>query len=945
MEEVLLDRLRGLASRRAGVALALWGEPGIGKSHLARRVQGALPFPSYTLEARLPPSQCLKRLPPAPLPPWAQEVWRQVEGGGVVEVRTLVDLLATWLYARSPLLLVVEDLHQCAWREIWEALAGRVRQLPGVGLLATSRPRPGPPFEAFRVPPLGRAELARLLPGLPVEAVDWIHGKSRGNPLFALEYARLLRRQGHLWQGEGGWYWREPGPDPAHPTLLEAVLSVALQPVWASRGRGEVLLALGLAGGAADRETLARGLGYTLEGLQRQMDELEGLGLLAPDGQGGQPFHPLLVEVAVQEEPGLAREVARRLLSHLRNPPPAVLAAAKLSPEEVADWLSHTRPDPQALAPVASLLEDPQELLEVARALAHYPAQALPAARKAHRLAPASAEARELLVDLLLKERHLEEARRLLEGAGAAPRSLWARLLWEERRYEELVALWQGEEPGGANLRFLSAALQALGRMEEARSLCERRLARGADREAGFVWHALGNLHTHCARYAEAAWAYERALEALGADNPAGLGVRLNLVYVYECLGQTQQALLAARALVRLTAEWGLVREHCDARQKLALVLRALDRREEAEAELLSLREELLRLDDPVLLAYVEGNLAELLRERSSAAALWYARRALATARRAGDAFVLGYALNCAALCEATYGEAPRALYLAEEALDLAQRSGRRGSLAGALLARALARKREGQEEQAQADLAESERIFTEIGNTAALQEVRRWWEGAPPPSPAGEPAGNLRLEVLGPARLGGVPLPPKLEALLLRLLEARIQGHAGCGVLELLDALYPGLPEREARHSLQQLVYRARRRFGAGVIRQIPEGYALGEVTSDAEAFLLERDLRCWRGVYRGSDPVRARLVGLLCEGVEALLRPQTEGAPLGSGPPGLAEHLARILVEMEPYDGHAWSLLLRATPPSCRKAVYREVCQRFGEVDLAPPPLEDRR
>lgn len=90
--------------------------------------------------------------------------------------------------------------------------------------------------------------MARLLPGLPVEAVDLIHGKSRGNPLFALEYARLLRRQGHLWQGEGGWYWREPGPDPAHPTLLEAVLSVALQPVWPSRGRGEVLLALGSPG-------------------------------------------------------------------------------------------------------------------------------------------------------------------------------------------------------------------------------------------------------------------------------------------------------------------------------------------------------------------------------------------------------------------------------------------------------------------------------------------------------------------------------------------------------------------------------------------------------------------------------------------------------------------------------------------------------------------------
>jgi MoxR-like ATPase len=69
MEPPHIAKLRGLASGRSGVALALWGEPGIGKSHLARRILEALPFPGYALEAGLPPSHWLRWLPPAQLPP------------------------------------------------------------------------------------------------------------------------------------------------------------------------------------------------------------------------------------------------------------------------------------------------------------------------------------------------------------------------------------------------------------------------------------------------------------------------------------------------------------------------------------------------------------------------------------------------------------------------------------------------------------------------------------------------------------------------------------------------------------------------------------------------------------------------------------------------------------------------------------------------------------
>jgi hypothetical protein len=324
------------------VALALWGEPGIGKSHLARRI---------------------------------------------LEAKALVDLLGTWLSARAPVVLLVEDLYHSAWREVWELLAVRVRRLRRVGLVVTSRTRPSPSFTPHRVRPLEKPELAQLLPSLPPEAYEWIYRHSRGNPLFALEYARLLQRQGHLWLSEGRWCRREPGPDPGYPVALEAVLSVALQPVWGSRPVATTLLALGLSGVWDDRAALARALGYAPEDLEEHMRALEDLGLL----REGRPFHLLLVEVAVREDPALARSVARRLLSQLRDPPPALLATARLQPE-AADWLERGGPGAQVLAATAGLLEDAPALLRVARALAHLPAQTLPIARKAYRLALATEE-------------------------------------------------------------------------------------------------------------------------------------------------------------------------------------------------------------------------------------------------------------------------------------------------------------------------------------------------------------------------------------------------------------------------------------------------------------------------------------------------------------------------------------------------------------------------
>jgi DNA-binding SARP family transcriptional activator len=151
----------------------------------------------------------------------------------------------------------------------------------------------------------------------------------------------------------------------------------------------------------------------------------------------------------------------------------------------------------------------------------------------------------------------------------------------------------------------------------------------------------------------------------------------------------------------------------------------------------------------------------------------------------------------------------------------------------------------------------------------------------------ANAPRPLARLEVLGPMRFvrAGAAEPmraQKRKELLVRLLEARIAGRFGLSQLELIDALYPDAHEGDAARSLQQRVFQTRKRLGASLLIRCGDGYALGAVTSDAEAFLETDDTRLWRASYLANAGTGDEVVaGALHHALRMRMEPSLEAEP----------------------------------------------------------------
>ncbi|WP_407571834.1 AAA family ATPase [Deinococcus altitudinis] len=340
--ETLPGRLRGLAARRPGFSAALTGEAGIGKSFMLRALLSGLSCASFTVFAGQDPAALLRALPrPRRVSRPTEATLDRLEEGADLPYDALIAAFTALLPALAPVVLCLEDLHDAdpARLAFWSQIAEVTPQMRGVALLASSRTEPPSGFEVLRPERLDLRRVQTMLEAevhaeLPPAALDWIFERSAGNPLYTLEYFRLLARQGLLWSDGRAWRWRRP-PDDLMPLSVEALIERKLRDAAPEGPVRTVLAALALCppGHAARLEVIS---GLEPTDTRNACRRLTAQGVLT-SGTTPDFAHPLYREVTLRTLPAADRRLlARRAIAVLGRDRPedaaALVEAADLEP-------------------------------------------------------------------------------------------------------------------------------------------------------------------------------------------------------------------------------------------------------------------------------------------------------------------------------------------------------------------------------------------------------------------------------------------------------------------------------------------------------------------------------------------------------------------------------------------------------------------------------------
>jgi tetratricopeptide (TPR) repeat protein len=338
-------RLTGLSMKRPGLAFGLYGEPGIGKTYTSLALLRGTPCQTKTVHATQTLEKTILQLPrPKKLTLWLEKILERLTIGETLETGILNQALAALLAANAPIILHVEDLHEASFErlEFWNQLAQAVTRTRGVGLFVTSRVQPPESFEAIRLSALNRAESDALLEAeasakLPSEALVWLFERAAGNPLFTLEFFRLLARNGSVWNDGHLWRWRQPMSE-TMPVTVEALIEQTLLEAVNTPMLQAVLAAKAMLGANLSETLWVQVTELTLEDFFKARTLLETRGVLAND----EFSHPLYGEViAGGLSPEQRQRFARKALEVLEDQP-AIAAEfiedANLEPELALKW-------------------------------------------------------------------------------------------------------------------------------------------------------------------------------------------------------------------------------------------------------------------------------------------------------------------------------------------------------------------------------------------------------------------------------------------------------------------------------------------------------------------------------------------------------------------------------------------------------------------------------
>lgn len=316
-------RFKPVLLRRKGVALALWGEAGIGKTYQAQILLQSVPCQSVSVHANTSWATLAGSLAVAKKTPlWAEQTLARAKRGEAVDTQPFLDAFTAILAVLAPIIFQVEDLHEANPErlEFWKSLAQTVTRLKGVGMFVTSRTEPPAPFERFRLGPLTKEMSDTLLTNevgasLPEEALEWIYSKAAGNPLYTLEYLRFLSRQGFFWSDGKRWHWRVPESH-LMPVTVEALLELTLENAGGEAKK--TLQAKAYLPLEASNDLIQNVAGLSAAALEKAKLDLGQRGIFA----NGNFAHPLYREVTLKHLPKLERQaLARRTLAALREQP------------------------------------------------------------------------------------------------------------------------------------------------------------------------------------------------------------------------------------------------------------------------------------------------------------------------------------------------------------------------------------------------------------------------------------------------------------------------------------------------------------------------------------------------------------------------------------------------------------------------------------------------
>lgn len=339
-ERALLDeRLHALRAGDGGVVV-LEGEPGIGKSRLARHL--AERAARGAIAVHVGAGDPIERGAP-------YHGWRAIFGSGAgldepeqgsaigelsgdARAEATRDVLAARLSAMAaaqPTLILLEDAHWLDSASL--ALATRIAGAPGSLLLVlTTRPIAEAGLaeldglvatEGCRrivIGPLPAAEIRAVAAGavgreLPPSAAALVEAKAGGNPLFSRELALALRERGAL-DGTAPWRGELESPD-----SVEAVIASRIDRLPA--GAQAVLKVASVLGRAFAADALRELAGGEIDDQLAALSELDLLGRNASPGDGELAFRHALIRDVVYEQLLYAhrRDLHRRAAEHLER--------------------------------------------------------------------------------------------------------------------------------------------------------------------------------------------------------------------------------------------------------------------------------------------------------------------------------------------------------------------------------------------------------------------------------------------------------------------------------------------------------------------------------------------------------------------------------------------------------------------------------------------------